>query len=85
MDINDSPLTPDEYEKLFKALELVAQNIERLVNQGITMTEGMDSQEIQSSQKRIETFRSRMEKERQRIHRIRDYARHRNEVNRKKK
>jgi len=82
--MNQNPLTPDEYEKLLKALELVAQNIERLVNQGITMTEGVDSQEIQTSQKRIETFRSRMEKERQRIRRIRDYARHRNEVNRKK-
>ena len=83
--MNTTPLSPDEYDKLFRMLELVSQNIERLVNQGIAMTEGIDSQEIQSSQKRIETYRSRMEKERQRIHRIRDYARHRNKVNQKKK
>ncbi len=83
--MNQNPLSPDEYEKLFKVLELVAQNIERLLNQGITMTEGMDSQEIQSSQKRIDTYRSRMEKERQRIRRIRDYARHKNRTHQHKK
>jgi len=82
--MNENPLSPDEYLKLFRLLDLVSQNIERLVNQGVTMTEGFESQEIQSGQDRMEKYRGRIQKERDRIRRIRGYIRHKNQVDRKR-
>jgi len=78
--MNENPLSPEEYEKLFKLLDLVSQNVERLINYGFTMSEGFSNQEIQSCENRIDTYRNRIQKEQQRIRRIRDILRHRSQI-----
>ena len=78
--MNTKPLTQAEYEQLFRLLDLVSQNIERLINSGTTMAEGFENQEIQSSENRIDSYRQKIQMEQKRIRRIRDILRHRSQI-----
>jgi len=79
--MNNEPLTVDEHDKLFQMLELVSQNIERLLNQGVMLTEG-DDEQISSSQRKIHQYRENIRREQEKIQRIRKWLRHKREVNR---
>ena len=78
--MNTNPLSPEEYKKLFKLLDLVSQNVERLINFGTTMSEGFENQEIESSENRIDSYRQKIQREQKRIRRIRDILRHRSQI-----
>ena len=80
---NDNPLSVLEYERLFKLLHLVSNNVERLLNYGTTMNEGSNDQQLQSAQDKIETYRDRIRKEQERIQRIRAFIAHRKQIDRK--
>ena len=82
--MNDNPLTPDEYEKLFKLLFIVSQRLEQLFTQGAAIYEGVQNQEIQSCLHRIDTWHERITKEKERIQRIRSIIQRHNQINRKR-
>ena len=76
------PLTVKEYDNLFRVLELMSQNIERLLTQGVVLTEGGEESQISSSQNRIHQYRERIRREQERIKRLRQWLRNKRKVNR---
>jgi hypothetical protein len=87
--MNTTPLSPDEYDKLFTMLELISSristNIARLLNQGVVMDESLDDERIHSSQRKIEKYRQSVGRERDRLKRIRDYLHRKKDQDRKRK
>ena len=84
--MNNNPLTPDEFEKLLKTLELISTNIQRLLNQGVVvLDESLDDEKIKSSTSKIDSYRQKIERERQRLKRVKDYLRRRREQDQRRK
>lgn len=85
MQMNQNPLNKDDFLKLLKALELISANLDRLFTQGALLDESLTDGQISSSQKRIEIYRQRIAKEQQRIRKLRDYLKHKRELNKQHK
>lgn len=81
---NSEPLTIDEYQKLFKILELVSLNIERLLNSGV-LSESSDDEQINQSQERIDDFKKKIQKEKGVVQKLRAYLKHRKEIEQNRK
>ena len=83
--MNTNPLTPDEYDNLFKLLDLIAHNISRLLNSGMVLAESSSDEGIETSRRRIEDYKKRIQKERDRVQTIRTYIQHKKEIDRNRK
>lgn len=67
---DNDPLTPEELEKLFRAMELMCQNVQRLLNQGVLATESIDDERITAARRKIDQYRDQIRKEQLRVKRI---------------
>ena len=80
--MNNTPLTVDEYEKLFTMLDLLlSRNLERLLNHGAILTENGDDERISSSQRKIHQYRENIRREQEKIQRIRKWLQHKRAIN----
>lgn len=74
---NSTPLTPEEYLPLLDVLLLMLVKLERLLDQGLLLSEGGEEGQIQNSQKRILQYRERIRREQERIKKLREWLRRR--------
>jgi hypothetical protein len=82
--MNRTPLSQDEYIKLFRALELISANVARLLTAGV-VEESLDDGQIQSSQRKIEKHRESIHREQDRIRKLRDYIRRKKQIDQRRK
>lgn len=83
--MNQQPLTIDEYERLFRVLDLMSKNIDRLLTQGVAvMNESLDAELMDSSQRKIQNYRTKIQREQDRLRKLRDYLRRKKGLNRKR-
>lgn len=82
--MNQGPLSQVEYEKLLQILSLISTNIDRLLTQGM-VDESLDDERIESSKRKVDSYRDQIRREQTRVRKLRDYLRRRKDQDRKRK
>ena len=79
------PLTTEEIESMVRVLDILCQNIHRLLKQGLTVVESFDDELITSSRRTIDRYRDGIRHEQKRIQRLQSILKRRRDMESKRK
>jgi predicted P-loop ATPase/GTPase len=79
------PLTTEEIESMVRVLDILCQNINRLLNQGLMVVESFDDELITSSRRTIDRYRDGIRHEQKRIQRLQSILKRRRDMESKRK